>query len=536
MTILNVPDTNLFNISISLDKSILSSVASGENKENSESDGAGELNGISTEIYLVNKRMDQCLGTLKFSLTANTKPSTPVLIPEETGSPPEEAEEDANVDFSDPRPNDGVSVSATPQTDDASINDSCQEPQNPSDSEKNKSKEERKKGSRTQDVYRKSSLASVFPSSPEKSSEAVHRKLSCGAQMGSNLSIDCDQDLAIPELRTKGANATQLESESLVRVSPIVSKAYHGQEEGNLPLRKRSALRPPTNPLPETFQQPEESSPVKLEPNNESDQGITYESEPRASSTESAENEFMAKRKRKISIFQGRPTMINWDPQQRRLRRSPSAGSSSDQDQDPDGHYYQRAHQNDNDEDEEYFDEEHGHYKTIVKSPTLIQSSSSYHEDAKRKCSLFNSDLNCQQLTPVPGSDDYYRKISALSLGGISFNPEDGFESLDEMEANEKSAAGASVQRKISVVKREPPEIQLTVNTTAETRGAMSNFDRAGITGVIQSQKESVIQTNFNMRSSEVLPINAVTAAAVMNGSAAIQNIGLITLSIVRHY
>ena len=66
----NMPCSDLLNISLSLDKSILSA--------------APEL---VNEIYLMNKGMNQCLGTLKLSLTLQPAATAAAVTPTVCGTP-----------------------------------------------------------------------------------------------------------------------------------------------------------------------------------------------------------------------------------------------------------------------------------------------------------------------------------------------------------------------------------------------------------------------------------------------------------------
>ena len=113
------------------------------------------------------------------------------------------------------------------------------------------------------------------------------------------------------------------------------------------------------------------------------------------------------KRRRKISIFERRPSVIvnGMHPTQSDIASGQPCGTGAGGLTSPVS----------------------SHFGSSLKDESAPHNSGGSH-DLKRKCSLFNSSEfspECLEST---------RKISAVSLSGISFNPDDEFDSLDEME------------------------------------------------------------------------------------------------------
>ena len=516
MTVLTVPASDLFNISISLDKSLFTGIK--EAKSNEDAKDQDEDNGVSTEIYLVNKRMDQCLGTLRLSLTATDKPSTPFLKPQSSASKIEvirKSESSSSESrLSESRHSESMfsesRVRESEITENQTLissNASCQKKNSKSASFQGPAViiDDRVEASGSREPpARKTSLFAALPNYQPNKITDFPRKLSCGANLTprdiSPITVQtkraCSPDDYLRASSMSRVVAIQSELKSRSIVSPTLMKTYGDKYEDSLPLRKRSAMRPSGG---SSFMHHPEltsyTSPVKIEPcENKEATGSSEKLKLSSADQDSHDNDMSLKRKRKISIFQGRPSVMNWQPEDR--DRSPSLESTETE----------RGVAADAD-DEEYDEnsggdaETHGHFKTIAGSPVPMQGSSFDQDDAKRKCSLFyNGDFNPSQLAHVPGNDDYYRKISALSLGGISFNPEDGFESLDELEGDGRDPNTTPVRlKKKSSMKMEPPDPNGTVQNRLEKSGLLTVNPNMIRSNMNVSSKREIIQGNSGL-------------------------------------
>ena len=93
----NMPCSDLLNISLSLDKSILSA--------------APEL---VNEIYLMNKGMNQCLGTLKLSLTLQPAATAAAVTPTVCGTPSTPTTPNSLHSHHHPHPQSAAALSTPP--------------------------------------------------------------------------------------------------------------------------------------------------------------------------------------------------------------------------------------------------------------------------------------------------------------------------------------------------------------------------------------------------------------------------------------
>ena len=343
---LNMPCSDLLNISLSLDKSILSA--------------APEL---VNEIYLMNKGMNQCLGTLKFSLT---------LQP--------------------------VSVATTPTSASSTANASSSSPITPSSAAHTPEKQPQHHHKLS--TTRKPSVHSLHGGHEGNGSSNLSSEQCHSASSSSSSSVG-NAGLPAPVVNNNIHNNTN----SGVAERPFSSTAQ--TQDGNLPLRKRSALRPPPTPVsPVTSVSPEH--PLNSSLINSQSAGLLP-----------TQQEDSCKRRRKISIFERRPVIVNgMHPTQSDIALGQPCGGLSSPSS-TSGAFNNSAD---------------------VKDDSALHNS----HDLKRKCSLFNN----SEFSPECLEGDPSRKISAVSLSGISFNPDDEFDSLDEMEhVDDKKSLSGGIRR-----------------------------------------------------------------------------------------